>query len=41
LSDEVLELKAIKMLSEYVESLNINSRWVCINALQQVAQENE
>ena len=28
-------------LIDYVESLNINSKWVCINALAQVAQENE
>ena len=28
-------------LIEYVESLNINSRWVAINALRCVAEENE
>lgn len=28
-------------LIEYVENLNMNSRWICINALQKAAQENE
>lgn len=31
----------VKSLMEYVESLNINAWWVCVNALSEVAKENE
>lgn len=34
-------LECMGNLSEYVESLNINSMWVIVNALTLVAQENE
>lgn len=31
----------VQMLGAYTETLNINAKWVMINALQQVIEENE
>lgn len=35
------EKHCIETLSQYVESLNINPRWIMLLALQKVAEENE
>ncbi len=41
LTEDRWMLPIVKSLFRYVESLNINAWWVCINALAQVAKENE